>query len=118
MFEYLLISEGIELVLVLAILAVVYFRRNTLTMVVRRYAKEFLGIYSLESQMTYRGYKSKLHAKRLNSHLRRLNVLEGKPAKKSSLAPYAEDYCDDCDNCEYGEGDFGCDSDDDEDYNF
>ena len=98
MLQYFLIETAIELVLLVACIAVFYYRRNILIPLFRGYLKRFLGIYSLESKMEYREYKSQLHANRLNNHLRHINVLEGKPARKLAIVEDTDNDCT-CDEC-------------------
>ena len=91
MLKMFFILEGVELLMFLACVGVFYYRRDILIPLFRRYIKDFLGMHHLEA-MTYRNHdKVRLHAKRLNRHLRHINVLEGKPARKMTLSVLSSD---------------------------
>jgi hypothetical protein len=101
MIQALLVYLAMDLILSLTIVGLVYYRRLVLLPLIRQYFRRFLGIGDLESMIVYRAYKSKLHAKRLNSHLRRLNALKCKPRKEQASSGH--NFCS-CRNCEYGDG--------------
>ena len=99
MFQYLMIQAAIELILLVACIGVFYYRRDILIPLFRSALKRFLWISDHEQRLNHCEDKSRLHAKRLNRHLRRLNVLEGKPARKEVAEKDLHENCTECSCC-------------------